>query len=451
MKIFFYLSLLGLIFLSLIALLIKPQTSNHGKIPIIWAADDNPARRDQVNIFNKNYTEYELLIDPSNSDMAKVIVQSLAGVGPDLFTCYDGFSLSGYIKAGIAWDITDKLPGLGIDIDNDVWNGALPTCMLNGRVYGFVNNVAVDAIWYNKDIFDEYNIPYPKGSWNWEEFISLAQKLTIKDENGKIKLFGFLSNWNCWQDIVMQWGGSFYSKDGTICTIDSPESIAAIQFIHDLIYKYRVAPNPQEEAAMATQGGWGTGTITFFGGGKGAMAIGGRWWLCILRSYKDLRLGAVETPHGSKKVYFAYGRSTLVNKHSPRREDALKFIKYMSEKPYNDLVNAQADALSPMKKYCYTDEYLYNPDYPEEDYNTVWRDVAEYGVGERISPFVNGYVASRAFNRQFDLVKANQKSAAEAMKDVAKEINYEIKKNLEKDPSLKELYIKLTQKDGKDN
>lgn len=444
MRLFFFLTLVGLIILSVIAFIVRPKEFYGDKIPIVWTVDDNPARREQINLFNKEYPQYELRLDPSNADMAKSVVQCIAGVGPDLFTSYDGYMTSGYVKSGIAWDITDKLPELGINFDEDVWKAGIPTCSLDGRVYGFPNNIAVDAIWFNKDIFDKYKIPYPKGQWTWEEFIPLAQKLTVKDDKGRITQFGLLTDWRCHADLILQYGGSFFSKDGTRCTLDSPEAIAATQFLQDLVYKYRIAPTPVEEAAMATQGGWGSGVITFFGGGKGAMAIGGRWWLCILRSYKNLRLGAVEMPHGKNRVFYGYGRGTLINKYSPRREAALQFIKYLSEKPYNDLINKQADALSPMKKYCYTDEFLYNPEHPEEDYNEVWREVMNYGEPQQICPFVNGYIASRIITVQLDLVKANQKSAAEAMKDAADKINQEIKMTLEKDPSLKELYDKLT-------
>ncbi len=51
--------------------------------------------------------------------------------------------------------------------------------------------------------------------------------------------------------------------------------------------------------------------------------MGGRWWLCLLRESKDLRLGAVEGPHGPKRVFLGYGKGTVINKHSPRRTQAL--------------------------------------------------------------------------------------------------------------------------------
>ena len=382
-------------------------------------------------------------LDPSNTGMAKVIVQSIGGVGPDLFDCYDGFQLSGYVRSGIAWDLTEEFRRLGIDVVRDTWRAGHPTMVLDGHVYGFLTNASVNAIWFNKDIFERHGIAYPRGPWTWEEFLPLARRLTVRDENGRVEHFGFMMDWWNWRHFLYQWGARVYTPDGTRCTLDSPEAAAAIQFMQDLIYKHHVAPSPVEEAAMATQGGWGSGTITFFGAGKAAMALGGRWWLCTLRNYEGLRLGAVECPHGPYRRFRGYGRSTLVNRNSPKRRYALEFLKYMAARHYNELVNHQADALAPVKRYCYSEKYLHDPDYPNEDFNAVWRDVMEFGLPDEISPFVNGAVAGRIINKQLDLVKNGQKSGAEAMKTAASEINEEIQKTLELDPTLRERYERL--------
>lgn len=444
MKLVFGGVFLGLILLSVVAWKIQPEPGAEGKIPLVWVSDDNPARREQIRLFNRLHPQYELRLDPTNTGMEKVIVQSLAGVGPDLFDCYDGFQLSAYVKSGIAWDVTEPLKQAGIDVYKDVWPAVHPNIIHEGRVYGFPTNAAVNAVWFNKDIFDRYHLPYPQGPWTWEEFIPLAQRLTVRDEKGRIEHFGFFCDWWNWQQFVLQWGGRLYTEDGTRCIVDSPEAIAGVQFLQDLIYKYHVMPSPVEEAAMATQGGWGTGTITFFGAGKGAMALGGRWWLCSLRSYQGLRLGAVECPHGPYRVFRGYGRATLINSKSPRRQHALEFLKYEAAKPYNDLINQQADALAPVIRFCFTPEYLHDPAFPQEDFNAVWRDVMKFGVPDQISPFINGQRASRILNRQLDLVKNNQKTARAALETAAREINAEIQKTLERDPPLRLRYERLT-------
>lgn len=442
MRLFFSITLLFLLLLSVVAWRIQPKTEQDGKIPLVWVSDDNPARRDQVALFNTLYPKNHLRLDPGNGAMEKVIVQSLGGVGPDLFDCYDGFQLSAYVRSGVAWDVTDELKRLNMDI-GAVWEPLQKYVAYDKRVYGFGTNIAADALWFNKDIFDAEGVPYPKGPWKWDDLVKLAQRMTKRDSSGRVERFGFMCEWWNWLHFVYQWGGQVYTPDGTRCIVDSPETIAAVQFLHDLIYKYQVVPSPIEEAAMATQGGWGSGVITRFGAGKAAMALGGRWWLCTLRDYKKLRLGVAESPYSLKRVFRAYGKATLINRHSPRREEALRFLTYQSTKEYNDLINSQADGMGPVVGYTYTDTFLHNAHFPEEDQNTVWREAALHSQADQISPFVNGQVASRLITKQLDLVKSNQKSAAEAMHTAAKQINEEIAKMLTQDPSLRQRHAAL--------
>jgi len=438
--------LLALAGASVLAWAIRPAPAPPGVTPLVWVSDDNPARRGHIEQFNRLHPDLQLRLDPDNGGMEKVIVQSLAGVGPDLFDCYGPQQLASYVKAGIAWDVTAELQALGVDPRQDTWEAVHPHVFYEGRAYGFPANVSVDVLWFNKDVFDRLGVPYPTNRpWTWEEFIPLAQKLTVREDNGRIRHFGLCFDTWVWKLFLHQWGGRVYSPDGTRCTLDSPEAIAAMQFTQDLIYRYKVMPSPADEEALAQQGGWGSTSIKFLGSGRIATAIGGRWWLCTLRDYKGLRLGAVEMPHGPIRRFWGYGKSTLVNRNSPRRKEALEFLRYMTGLPYNRLINQQADGLAPMIRHC-GDETLANPQFPQEDYHAVFRDVMPLGAPEQISPFVNAAAAERIISIQLDLVRRNAKSAADAMRSAAEEVNEEIAKTLRRNPSLRRQYERLTAK-----
>lgn len=433
----------ALVLMSGVAWLIQPPLVSKGKTQLTMVTDDNPVRQQQLDLFNKLNPDCQINLDPANTGSSKIIVQSLAGVGPDLFDCNTVDDLSAYVEAGIAWDITDELKKHGIDENKTVWKVGLKNLKYNNRIYGCSTNAATDCIWLNKDMFKKAGIPLPEGKWTWKEFLPVAQKLTIKDASGRVRQFGLLLDWfNGWQQFIWQWGGRVYSSDGTRCVVDSPEATAGIQFMQDLVYKYKVTPTPSQEQE-ASAGGWGSGYISLFGAGKSAMAMGGRWWLCSLRSYKDLHLGAVECPYEVNRVFIGYTRATLINKNSQNRDKALKFLIYASQRPYNELINHQADALAPVVKYCYTDTYLHDPAYPNEDFNAVWRDSMRYAKPAEASPFINGAVAQRIFMKQLDMVKANQKSAKDAMKAAAQQVNNEIQKNIQRNPKLKAEYDKL--------
>ena len=443
MKYFLAGTLTVLTVLSLVAWRIHPRDTNKGKVTLVWTSDDNPARREQIKLFNRLHPKYNLVLDPNDKNLQKIIVQCMGGVGADIIDWYLPDDL---VRAGVVCDLTDYLKKSGIDFEKDTWKFSQRCSTYMGRIYAFPTNAATTAIWFNKDIFDRAKIPYPKGPWKWEQFIPIAQKLTVRDKNGRVKQFGLLCDYEMWFQFMWQWGGRTYSEDGTRCVVDSPQAIAAVQFMHDLIYKYRVMPNPAEQKTMATQGGWGSGTITLFGAGKGAMAMGGRWWLCLLRDYKDLRMGAVESPYKYYRANFGLSRVSLINKNSPRKKAAMEFIKFLDSKEYNELINHQADAVAPVQRYCRTKKFLHDPAYPKEDFNAVWADTMNTAKLFEITPFVSDETTYRTMMKQIDLVVSDQKSPTDALKTAARELNAEIQKTIRRDPSLHKEYERVTGK-----
>lgn len=416
-------------------------------VELVWCSDDNPVRREQTRLFNRLHPDYLLRLDPQNSTMEKVIVQSLAGVGPDIFDCYNGYQLSSYVRTGIAMDITDVMAASGHSAE-EFWPSLYPYIIYDGRQYGAINNAGAQAVWYNKRIFREAGLPYPTSDWTWDECIELCKKLTLRNPRGQIVRYGLIAFWWDWKLAVFQHGADFFTPEGTRCALDSPEAAAGMQFMQDLLYKHEVMPTPQAEAAIASTGGWGAGAISLFGAERGAMAIGGRWWLCTLRNkdYANIELGAVEIPalrladgSLSRRIY-AYGRSSQVNATGKNIEGALAFVRFLCSPEWSDLINRQADAMGPVVRYNYTDTFLHNPEYPEEDYNAVWRSAMENSVPDPASPFVNGQTVDRILAKQTDLVRVNQKSGADAMRDAAKKINEAIIETLARDPALRRQY-----------
>ena len=57
-------------------------------------------------------------------------------------------------------------------------------------------------MYYNKDMFDKYKLPYPDETWDWDKYLEVAKKLTL-DTNGD----GQIDQWGTtldmrWQDYV---------------------------------------------------------------------------------------------------------------------------------------------------------------------------------------------------------------------------------------------------------
>jgi multiple sugar transport system substrate-binding protein len=454
LKAFFLISFVGLLALSAFAWSIYPKHDvQDGKIQLTWTSDDNPLRRAQLAPFNELNPDCHLELDPNNAEMQKVIVQSLAGVGPDLFDCYSGYALSAFVKAGIAWDITDELKKRGIEIEKECWPAVVPCAMYEGRAYGFPVNAAVNGLWYHKDLAEAAGVSIPSGPWTWQQAVPMLQKLTVRNADGGIERYGIVLDWdNNYRQFVQQWGGRMYTPDGTRCIIDSPQAIEAIQFMQDLVTRYHVSPTVAEEKSLSAAGGWGGGSvITLFGAKKAATALGGRWWLCRLRDpdYAQLRLAAAESPYGQVRTFVGYGKATLINKNSPHREAALKFMDYLHGERYNRLINHQADGIGPVMKYAQGDAFLHDPAYPQEDYNGVWREMQKAATAEQVSPFMNGSVLQRVMLQQLDQVKSGDKTPRAAMEAAAREVNDIIADNVKRVPALRAQYEKLRENSQK--
>jgi multiple sugar transport system substrate-binding protein len=113
-------------------------------------------------------------------------------------------------------------------------------------------------LWYRTDLLEAAGLGTEPEDLpaNQEEFIAWAQQITT-DVNGlhpneegfdpeNVAVWAIDYTWPRFTipSTLWQFGGSIISEDGTTATINSPESVAAVQFWRDLVYEYHVVPPP---------------------------------------------------------------------------------------------------------------------------------------------------------------------------------------------------------------
>jgi multiple sugar transport system substrate-binding protein len=59
----------------------------------------------------------------------------------------------------------------------------------HGRLYGLANSFNSRALYYNKDLFDQYQIPYPTDRMTWEELFQLAMRFPAASADGE-RIYG---------------------------------------------------------------------------------------------------------------------------------------------------------------------------------------------------------------------------------------------------------------------
>jgi len=200
----------------------------------------------------------------------------------------------------------------------------------NGVQYALPLDTHPGGLYYNTKLFKEAGIVDDHGNakppTNLTEFIADAQKLTKDtDGDGRPDQWGFVyTNFRSnWITFATQFGADIVSHDGKRCVIDSPQSIRASQLMHDLIYKYKIAPRPD-----------GIDSWLAFRQGKVAMAMEGIYMLDSLQEQTGLHFAGAPVPQ------FGPVPSTWAGSHllaqpdgiSPERSRAAwRLMRYISD------------------------------------------------------------------------------------------------------------------------
>jgi multiple sugar transport system substrate-binding protein len=188
------------------------------------------------------------------------------------------------------------------------------------------------GVYYNKRIFDQYGVAYPKDGWTWDDLLKTAQELTKDvDGDGKSDIWGIqlTANWTTgFEYYVAAAGGRLINEDGTkyVGYMDSPETISAVQWLADLYNKYKVAPPPADLT------GW-AGNNPEFENGKAAMRLFGRWPQSGLKTNPNVDLALVGVPAGKVRANVLFWGGFGIYAKTANPDAAWRFLRFYAGEP----------------------------------------------------------------------------------------------------------------------
>ncbi len=210
-----------------------------------------------------------------------------------------------------------------------------------GKLYAIPRDVSNLVVFYNKNIFDEKHVAYPKNNWTLNEYLETAKKLTSSN------IFGtsFDENPLFYLPYIMSNGGGILPDK-----INTKETQDSINFYADLRKKYHVAPL-KSESASATMG-------QMFLQGKLAMYVSGRWMVPKLREDADFDWDIAKFPSGnSGSVVPLDASGWAVSKSSKHKAEAKKLINYLSSKENSEKF-ATSGLIVPARKDAANSKYF---------------------------------------------------------------------------------------------
>ncbi len=430
-----------IVFLGFYALAVgtlKPQ-AGESEVVLRWATDPNPARDRQTAGFAQSNPGLQVVTE--TGDSTKLLVQCATGVGPDLMDVSESV-MNSMVQAGLLLDLTDLAKEHGFD-PSKTFPAIREALMMDGRQYRFPANVNVQAVLYNKAIFDDHGVAYPRADWTWDDFVASAK--AIKDapsKSGKEHIaVAHYAPPDMFTELLVAHGGRFFSEDGRTSRLDSPAAVAAFKHYHDLMFVDGVLPPPEQTAAMSSQGGFGAGGINWFSSGEAAMIIIGRWFTVQVDSFPNLKgnLAAARLPRlpGQPSRGFTRARGVAVNAKTAHPEAAVKFLVHLTSPEYGRSIVDDGDALPPSPELAQDGTALANSGIPDPAFHQVFVDAIRDAVPPGTSPFIDAAQVQRWIQESLGRLENRVVTPEEAARQLASEINRAIERNIEREPELR--------------
>ncbi|MCR8657755.1 ABC transporter substrate-binding protein [Paenibacillus endoradicis] len=381
----------------------SPKTEKVKIIYSMWgSAEEGNATQGVADQFNASQDKIEVEVQaiPWENYMTKLNTLATAGQLPDTGMLQEGGVIQ-WSSEGMLNDVSAMYEGS----DSKPLDSLAYKYQGNTVAYAAANEILL--LYYNKDMFDKANVPYPPSSldqaWTWEELVATAKKLTI-DKNGKhpgedgfnsqsIVQYGISIENLPWQleTWALSNGGGFYSNDGTEVRVGEDASIEGIQKVADLYLKDHVAPLSVGQTDDGIQRTIIAGTV--------AMATNGQWNVgTSLNTAKDegLNYGVAVLPYMKNKVTLNTGGANVVFSQTKHPEEAMEWLKWYNSEENNWALISSGIWMPTLDKW-YKDEtltrkWVENPNFPAYDeYKSAVVDYAQSSAARPASWFYTNY------------------------------------------------------------
>jgi multiple sugar transport system substrate-binding protein len=280
-----------------------------------------------------------------------------------------------------------------------------------GRRYGLPLDVHPWGLYYNKQLFKEAGIVDAQGNAKppatWDEFLDAAKRMTKDtDGDGRPDQWGFVFTFqrNNALTFLYQHGADLISEDGKRATLDTPEVIAAVSKMRDLIYRYKVAPKPE-----------GVDAWLAFRQGKVGMALEGIYMLASLEEQTGLPYAGAPTPQFGT-VRQAWAGSHLLCQPAGIRPEmaraAWRFMRYLSDQSLQWAKGGQVPARLAVVR---------TPEFQALPVQAQYARQLPYVRYEPLSPKLNALFPF--FDPAIEAVLLNLQTPEAAMRDANRRIN----------------------------
>ena len=353
-----------------------------------------PMAKEMLEEFHASHPNIRVFYIPDPENLGTAMLEDMrAGTAPDVFQgCCTFFPI--WAQEGFTLDLR---PYVEADLDQatiDEWDKAQYESFFtrDGLQYGLPKYHGALALYYNKDLFDEYGIEYPDETWDHDDYLVAMTRLTHdRDGDGQTDLWGSMLDifWDRIQMHVNGWGGHLVDpEDPTQCTMDAPEAMAAMEWLRARMWDDKVMATFLDVQNLSTRDAFITGRV--------AMVEDGSWALKDILAKAEFRVGVAPFPAGPvRRVTLATTDGYGIYAGTKHPDEAWELIKFLISKDYGQAM-ARANFLQPARASL-VDEWA---EFIREEFPEGARDVA---IDAFADGHIKGYsVTAEVFNNMVD-------------------------------------------------
>jgi len=351
----------------------------------------------------------------------KILTATAGNVAPDI-ALFDRFRIATFAERGAFRNIKEIYPRLGLKPE-DFFDPCFKECVYKEGIYALPFNTDVRVLFYNRKIFRENGLDPDRPPKNWKELKQYAEKLTLRDENGRLKRIGFSPvHGNSWLYLYgWQKGGKFVGSGGKKITFTDPKIVDALQWMVNVCDIYGI----KEMDRFAT--GFGSEAFYPFLSGKCAMDCQEGYLLSMIRRYTpDLDFMVAPMPWPSDGVHATWsgGFALVFPKGSKNFDAALQFGKFMVSRESQVYYGKKSEQIPALKKAGYDDYFMQDPCWK------VFIDEMNYSKFRPVSPI--GDLMFDQLARARDFATHKKMTPYEALAQGQKECQAEYERILKK-------------------
>jgi multiple sugar transport system substrate-binding protein len=342
--------------------------------------------QDALEEFHATHPNIRVFYTPDPTDLAESMLADMeAGTAPDVFAgCCTFFPI--WAQKGYTLDLR---PYVEADLDQatlDDWDPAQYKSFFtrDGRQYGLPKYHGALALYYNKDLLDQYNVDYPDETWDHDDYLSAMKRLThdrdgdgTTDHPAASRLWGSMIDVSSWERIqvhVNAWGGHLVDPDDPArCRMAEPEAMAAMEWIRARMWDDKVMATFLDVQNVTTRQAFITQQV--------AMVEDGSWALKDILDGANFRIGVAPLPSGPvRRVTLATTDGFGIYAGTKHPDAAWELLRFLISKEYGRAM-AKANFLQPARASL-VDEWV---TFIREEFPQKGRDV-------EIAAFADGHI-----------------------------------------------------------